>query len=78
MPRQNKTAILNSLLDQGFDQSYKTRDGVRPSCSQCQAVCINGVACHETGCPNGRRYTCQECGTIHRDREDAGACCANW
>lgn len=23
-------------------------------CDQCEMVSINGVACHETGCPNSR------------------------
>lgn len=43
-------------------------------CNQCEMVSINGVACHETGCPNARkRYIaereawirfieCRECG----------------
>jgi len=25
------------------------------SCSQCEALCINGMPTHETGCPNQRR-----------------------
>lgn len=24
-------------------------------CDQCQMLSINGVACHETGCPNSRK-----------------------
>jgi hypothetical protein len=29
---------------------------VRPMrCDQCQMLSINGVACHETGCPNSRK-----------------------
>ena len=24
-------------------------------CNQCQMLSINGVACHETGCPNSRK-----------------------
>ena len=41
-------------------------------CDQCEMLSINGVACHETGCPNsGKRYAygawirvveCRECG----------------
>lgn len=27
----------------------------RVSCNQCQMLSINGVACHETGCPNSRK-----------------------
>jgi len=30
-------------------------------CDQCQAVSINGVYCHEIGCPNAWRDTPREC-----------------
>jgi hypothetical protein len=40
----------------GFNESYYVRQGEdsywRPRCSQCEALVINGMACHETGCPN--------------------------
>lgn len=47
---------------------------VRVHCDQCELVSINGIACHETGCPNARsrwdadseswikQRTCFECG----------------
>lgn len=49
---------LARLEAQGFDRCRLTRDGVRVGCSQCEALCINGVACHETGCPRARRAKC--------------------
>jgi len=38
----------------GFDRSYPVpfERGVRIGCSQREAICINGVPCHERGCPN--------------------------
>ena len=40
----------------GFDKAHVVNeDGdkyCRDQCSQCQAVCVNGVALHEQGCPN--------------------------
>lgn len=38
----------------GFDRSFYDRSSGyhNPRCSQCEAVCINGIPCHETGCPN--------------------------
>jgi hypothetical protein len=53
-------SLLDSVLSQGFDRSVPSgRDdagrftkAVRVRCSQCEAAVINGVACHETGCPN--------------------------
>jgi hypothetical protein len=46
---------------------------------------INGVACHETGCPNMGKvwrdgewmpiYHCTECGCEHTCKEDLAACC---
>ena len=54
------------------------------SCDQCQMLSINGIACHETGCPNmGARWNaesgewikqrkCFDCGsTVDADSE----CC---
>lgn len=58
---------LESLLDTGFDRSRMVDDNdpdgdegdreysVRVSCSRCEALVIQGVACHETGCPNRQR-----------------------
>ena len=57
----------------------------RIKCNQCEALMINGVFCHETGCPNTKaRYdaesgewikqrTCFECGCIC-DTDDP--CCS--
>ena len=54
MPK--KKSMLQSLYDQGFDESTHEFDGYehswRVGCSQCEALCVNGIACHETGCPN--------------------------
>jgi hypothetical protein len=37
----------------GFDKSYHLGRGVwKISCSQCEALVINGTPTHETGCPN--------------------------
>lgn len=48
---------LRDLL--GFDLAYYTRCGGddfpgywRVKCSQCEAIVINGIPCHELGCPN--------------------------
>lgn len=50
-------SLAQRLRDKGFDQSkYDRSDGTtRVGCSQCAAVVINGVPCHETGCPNESR-----------------------
>ena len=35
-------------------------------CDSCEALMINGVFCHETGCPQapvGCKRDCKECGT---------------
>ena len=52
-------------------------------CDQCDALAINGLLCHETGCPRERREratlrarTCGECGTVHEEPETAAECCA--
>lgn len=51
--------LLDRLYAQGFDRSTPTPPdpdcdraaSVAVRCSQCAAAVINGVACHETGCP---------------------------
>jgi hypothetical protein len=58
-----RPSLLDTVLAQGFDRSEPIgRDdsgrfvrGVRVRCSQCEALCINGIATHEQGCPNLRR-----------------------
>lgn len=44
------------LRRRGFDlTTYDRSTGYyRPACSCCQAMVINGTACHETGCSNAR------------------------
>jgi hypothetical protein len=52
------------------------------SCDQCSMISINGVACHESGCPNQRKtwvggrgwvrfIECRECGA---DVEEGEVC----
>jgi hypothetical protein len=45
------------LKRRGFDLTTKVRGEPRFNvrCSQCEAVSINGVPTHETGCPNAKR-----------------------
>jgi hypothetical protein len=50
-------------------------------CDQCEALMINGVFCHETGCPNTKKrylaeedawvrfFNCFECGCEVREGE---------
>ena len=43
------------------------------ACQNCQAVRINGVLCHETGCPTsyiGKTLECSWCGTKFKIPED--------
>lgn len=49
--QEDQVARLRAM---GFDLSQpKSKGGtIRVSCSQCDAKVINGVACHEHGCPN--------------------------
>lgn len=81
--------VLTELESRGFDQCEITCEeeadtdvdtadqeySVHVSCSQCEALCICGIATHERGCPN-TPHDCQECGQTYRTREEAYACCA--
>lgn len=48
-----------------FTKQYRIR------CSQCEAAVINGVPCHETGCPS-RPHECRECGNLTTNTD----CCS--
>lgn len=45
------------LRARGFDKTRYNRydNSYSVKCSQCAALVINGVACHERGCPNENR-----------------------
>lgn len=55
--------LVARLKARGFDRSKSIpfEKGARVGCSQCEAVCVNGVPCHETCCPNAAR---------EKDKED--------
>lgn len=65
-------AQIASLHAQGFDRSravpFERAAIVR--CGSCEALVINGVPCHEHGCPN-IVPECRECGGLDPD----GTCC---
>lgn len=53
MTTKTRDRTGDRLRSQGFDRTTKSEDGYwRVRCSQCEALVINGIACHETGCPN--------------------------
>ena len=59
------------------------RATIEHSCSSCQLLRINGVVCHEIGCPEAWRddtRTCPECGGVfapeYRDDKFCSECCA--
>lgn len=62
---------LATLRARGFDLAEHVPFTKRyhVGCSQCQALAINGVACHETGCSNAR-HECRGCNALipQRDR----------
>lgn len=71
MTKHSRLAYYRNTL--GFDRSavIPFTKGLRIGCSQCEALCINGVATHETGCPHQACY-CQECGNPVTDGQ---TCC---
>lgn len=61
----------------GFDRSEHipfTRQ-YRIRCSSCEALVINGVPCHETGCPVAV-HECHGCNTLIPARQRYCADCA--
>jgi hypothetical protein len=51
-------------IEQAIDDSPKFN-----RCDQCEALVINGVYCHETGCPNSRSRFDAESGEWIKQRE---------
>ena len=51
-----KISKIKQLRHLGFDLSYAIpfEKAWKVRCSQCEALCINGVPCHETGCSNDK------------------------
>jgi hypothetical protein len=45
---------VQQLRAQGFDESYNIpfERAWKVRCSQCEACTVNGIPCHERGCPN--------------------------
>jgi hypothetical protein len=67
-----RVSLTAQMVARGFDLSRAVpfERGVRVRCSACAALVINGVPCHEHGCPN-RPRTCPECGGL----DSEGTCC---
>lgn len=55
-PFKLRTRTGDRLRKAGFDKTRFNRSSgtYTVRCSQCEAMVINGVACHEKGCPNQR------------------------
>ena len=52
--------LVNRLIERGFDRTYIYNGSVYIVCSNCEAITINGVATHETGCFNACRADVEE------------------
>jgi hypothetical protein len=55
-------SLASRLRKRGFDKSQYDPSSrtTKLGCSQCQALAINGVACHERGCPNDRKHQAED------------------
>jgi hypothetical protein len=51
----SKRKLVKRLKEEGFDESLLECGVVFVKCSRCAAAVIQGVACHERGCPNVKR-----------------------
>jgi len=66
--------IIPSMINDAI-----TVKGKMMRCNQCEAMMINGVFCHETGCPNsplGCKRKCMNClvDFIVQDKEHTDFC----
>lgn len=83
MTLQRAERKLEELQMYGFDLSRLTDAmtdddpdgyGITPRCSACAVAVINGIPCHEAGCPNAR-HACIGCGELLP--RSAGRYCAD-
>ena len=49
-----------ALRAEGFDRSTDEGKLVHVACSSCEALVLNGTACHEHGCPNTTHHETEE------------------
>lgn len=64
--KQTISERMRQLEARGFDECHAIKGSggsISVHCSQCSALVINGVPCHETHCPNTPRE-CGECGNV--------------
>lgn len=56
---------LQTLRALGFDESSHVpfKKQFRVKCSQCEALCINGMPTHEHGCPHAM-HECRGCNAL--------------
>jgi hypothetical protein len=68
---------LDTLRQLGFDlaQHVPFTKRYRVRCSQCEALCINGVPTHETGCPHAV-HECHGCNALIPMRQKYCADCS--
>lgn len=62
---------------------YRNGDTIylRTGCNSCSPSRINGVLCHETGCPDAwkdRRKECADCGRGYYAKEHFGGTLCRW
>ena len=51
---------------------------IKKKCDQCDVVAINGVVCHEFGCPNkwqDEMRECEWCGCMYLPKRKTSTCC---
>jgi hypothetical protein len=70
-----KNSVACSFTRARGEVFQKRKEATIMQCDQCEMLSINGVACHETGCPNSRKtwieergewilfLECRECGS---------------
>lgn len=68
-PKMTARQFEQLLHARGFDLSV----GRRVRCSQCEAMVINGISCHETGCPN-RVHECAGCNALIKSGKYCADC----
>ena len=61
--RQARRRAHDLRTRHGFTRTHTIGASIFPHCEQCEVLVINGIPCHETGCPNAV-HECHGCNAL--------------
>lgn len=79
MPVKLPDGEIVSIQDERAKRLLRLKHPLRICCDSCQPVAVNGLLCHETGCPEAwkdAKAVCDECGQEYDPEERDSRFCS--